>query len=45
MFNIFQGSFDDTIHFEDVMPRNRRTLEYTEEVKPHHIIDFLIQII
>ncbi|XP_020814134.1 protein unc-79 homolog isoform X2 [Drosophila serrata] len=25
------GSFDDTIHFEDVMPRNRRTLEYTEE--------------
>ncbi|XP_017060788.1 protein unc-79 homolog isoform X4 [Drosophila ficusphila] len=25
------GSFDDTIHFEDVMPRNRRTVEYTEE--------------
>ncbi|XP_033163737.1 protein unc-79 homolog isoform X3 [Drosophila mauritiana] len=25
------GSFDDTIHFEDVMPRNRRALEYTEE--------------
>nr|XP_016995388.2 protein unc-79 homolog [Drosophila takahashii] len=25
------GSFDDTIHYEDVMPRNRRTLEYTEE--------------
>ncbi|XP_043063036.1 protein unc-79 homolog isoform X6 [Drosophila yakuba] len=25
------GSFDDTIHFEDVMPRSRRTLEYTEE--------------
>ncbi|KPU80259.1 uncharacterized protein Dana_GF18469, isoform C [Drosophila ananassae] len=25
------GSFDDTIHFEDVMPRTRRTLEYTEE--------------
>ncbi|XP_023036492.1 protein unc-79 homolog isoform X5 [Drosophila willistoni] len=25
------GSFDDTIHFEDVLPRNRRTVEYTEE--------------
>lgn len=33
MYIILQGSFDDTIHFEDVMPRNRRALEYTEEVR------------
>lgn len=42
-FNIIiiflQGSFDDTIHFEDILPtkmeslRNRRALEYTEEVR------------
>ncbi|XP_034664277.1 protein unc-79 homolog isoform X1 [Drosophila subobscura] len=25
------GSFDDTIHFEDVMPTTRKRLEYTEE--------------